>query len=563
MQVGITEIVKNRIITILTAVSLMIVGTDATVFAANNSYAFNATRLFARGDANVFFRNNIDRSLGELNKRAVEQMDQQHPDSAILYLSMASTLYEDGLRKGEDDNAVLVMNNLGVIYIQAYNDYVAAAECFLKGKEIAEERGLNSYIPLFLLNLSDIYLIYEDYEKALDFNTQAFHEAKEYADYKSVDMALLNLMVISQESNYRLNLLPYIQEWEAMDTSTPWNQYVSFLCESEKKRQQGLIPESIALADSASVASDRVESYEESFRVQKFKLWALLSKSRLWLENGNAGQALASAREALPLIQSVGDKDLGMSLYGHLALLYKLAGKPDSAQAYHYRQLEAKYDLFKPRQLGSVHDLINQRELDKLGADLRHEQEVKSLMVVIFSISLILGLGVIVLLTMLWIKTRREKETLNALYQRAVEKMKQPMAATSLKYATSSLTDDAKDDLFDRITDVFNNSEELYSPDFTASRLAELTGSTEKEISQVFAERFGNNFNVMLAESRVRRACQMISDEEAMKQYNLGAIAELVGFRSRSHFSTVFKKVTGLSPSEFHAVKCKVDRHRP
>ncbi|MCD8385687.1 MAG: hypothetical protein LUD17_02225 [Bacteroidales bacterium] len=202
----------------------MIVGTDATVFAANNSYAFNATRLFARGDANVFFRNNIDRSLGELNKRAVEQMDQQHPDSAILYLSMASTLYEDGLRKGEDDNAVLVMNNLGVIYIQAYNDYVAAAECFLKGKEIAEERGLNSYIPLFLLNLSDIYLIYEDYEKALDFNTQAFHEAKEYADYKSVDMALLNLMVISQESNYRLNLLPYIQEWEAMDTSTPWNQ---------------------------------------------------------------------------------------------------------------------------------------------------------------------------------------------------------------------------------------------------------------------------------------------------------------------------------------------------
>jgi AraC-like DNA-binding protein len=69
-------------------------------------------------------------------------------------------------------------------------------------------------------------------------------------------------------------------------------------------------------------------------------------------------------------------------------------------------------------------------------------------------------------------------------------------------------------------------------------------------LSQIINERFGQNFFNYLSSVRVeeakKRLCAADSDSVALSE-----IAYAVGFNSLSAFSTVFKKQTGISPSQF------------
>lgn len=97
-------------------------------------------------------------------------------------------------------------------------------------------------------------------------------------------------------------------------------------------------------------------------------------------------------------------------------------------------------------------------------------------------------------------------------------------------------------------------SDEIYSNNFTAERFAELLGYKMRQISSAISEMTGKNFNTILGEYRVREACRRICDP-SYEQFTFAAIAEQLGFRSRTNFITVFKRVTGLTPTEFVRMK--------
>ena len=67
----------------------------------------------------------------------------------------------------------------------------------------------------------------------------------------------------------------------------------------------------------------------------------------------------------------------------------------------------------------------------------------------------------------------------------------------------------------------------------------------------------GKNFNVLLGEYRVKEACRRLADDETYGNFSIEGIASGLGFKSRSNFVNVFKKVTGLTPSEFHKMSKK------
>jgi AraC-like DNA-binding protein len=56
----------------------------------------------------------------------------------------------------------------------------------------------------------------------------------------------------------------------------------------------------------------------------------------------------------------------------------------------------------------------------------------------------------------------------------------------------------------------------------------------------------------MVAEYRVTEAKKLLKDRPNIK---VEEIAEQVGYNSKSSFNTVFKKLTGSTPSEFRAGK--------
>lgn len=119
------------------------------------------------------------------------------------------------------------------------------------------------------------------------------------------------------------------------------------------------------------------------------------------------------------------------------------------------------------------------------------------------------------------------------------------------KYQNSTLDDDDKMVITERIFKLFEDSEEYLATDFNMNKLAELVGSNYKNVSQVINENFKKNFNTLLNEYRIKEACRRMGDLAHYGNYTIEAIGESVGFGSRSTFISTFKKITGLTPSEY------------
>lgn len=75
--------------------------------------------------------------------------------------------------------------------------------------------------------------------------------------------------------------------------------------------------------------------------------------------------------------------------------------------------------------------------------------------------------------------------------------------------------------------------------------------SNSKYVSQVIADRYGHGFSQLLSDNRVKEACRRIDSDPKYLQLTVEAISANVGFKSRVTFLTGFKRVTGLTPSQY------------
>ena len=119
------------------------------------------------------------------------------------------------------------------------------------------------------------------------------------------------------------------------------------------------------------------------------------------------------------------------------------------------------------------------------------------------------------------------------------------------RYKGSNLTDESREQLLARIRDVMHNPAEFCQEDFTIERLASAIGSNTKYVSQVINEMLGKTFNTLLNEQRIGEVCKRLVDTEHYGSMTLEAVAAEAGFKSRSHFIRTFKKITGLTPSQY------------
>ena len=122
------------------------------------------------------------------------------------------------------------------------------------------------------------------------------------------------------------------------------------------------------------------------------------------------------------------------------------------------------------------------------------------------------------------------------------------------KYKGSSLDAETKESMLELLRNVMENSDEVFTSDFTIDRLAELSNLKSKIVSQVINELCGTNFNSFVNEYRIKEACKRMNDREATANLTIEAIGNGVGFKSRNSFISAFKKFTGLTPSEYQNI---------
>jgi AraC-like DNA-binding protein len=118
------------------------------------------------------------------------------------------------------------------------------------------------------------------------------------------------------------------------------------------------------------------------------------------------------------------------------------------------------------------------------------------------------------------------------------------------KYERSNLTPERSERYLKRLLDLMETEKPYTNGDLTIQKLAEKLAVPAPHLSQTINERLNQSFSEFINTYRVEEAKRQLLDAKK-KHYSILAIAEEVGFNSKSSFNAVFKKHTTITPSEF------------
>lgn len=117
------------------------------------------------------------------------------------------------------------------------------------------------------------------------------------------------------------------------------------------------------------------------------------------------------------------------------------------------------------------------------------------------------------------------------------------------KYQFSDLEKDDAELMLKKLITFMRKQKPHLDPEISLKILAERTEIPLRYLSQIINENLHKNFNDFINDYRIEEAKKILSDPDCDK--TVLEILYQVGFNSKSVFNTVFRKKTGLTPTEF------------
>lgn len=497
--------------------------------------------------------------LTEMRKEAWRLLENQETDSAaMIYAEMTGTY--TGL---ERDSAMLydygvAMVNMGYIWLYKRNNPEQAFVWLERARAVGEENDL----PLIKVgaydNLGKIYADFRCFDQAATLYRDAMNESFE-ADFEwGVAMSfidLLNLFLTRGDIKLIEEDIKKVDDFPFSDQEL--SQYCSIIASGLKKWVDGDPEKGAEIIMDADLHVGNLMDNERYGISQKFALGEAL------IAAGNTKEGIRILSEAKELAEKDSIYDLIEIAYELLDQAYTASSNPDSAAIFSQKALLIRDTLYNASNLDKIRDLEIASVYDNLGKKVAVEQSRAKQMVQVIWVFVIAGIVVLGFTVWLIVNYRKVRKTNRELYKRNVElaniNSRQPVNPLARASQSESPPEDnnkndrspEKRDIGEEAKNIMLSSDEIYSPDFTIERLAEIMGVKPRTLGEAFIESTGKTFKAWLTETRVREACRLFADSDVAKKYSIEGVSKIVGYRSRTHFSRVFKEVTGMNASEF------------
>lgn len=105
-----------------------------------------------------------------------------------------------------------------------------------------------------------------------------------------------------------------------------------------------------------------------------------------------------------------------------------------------------------------------------------------------------------------------------------------------------------KDSVSKYVSDALYYIEKNYSnTNISVKLISESLGLSESHLSHIFKKETDYTINSYITRYRIRAAIDMLRSGK----YKVYEVAEMVGYKDITYFSTTFKKITGTSPSDY------------
>lgn len=127
-----------------------------------------------------------------------------------------------------------------------------------------------------------------------------------------------------------------------------------------------------------------------------------------------------------------------------------------------------------------------------------------------------------------------------------------PDNSSSEKYARQSIDVSMQDEYLARLNLFMETQKPYLDENITIKDLAENIGIPPHHLSIVINNRLNKNFYTFINEYRINEAVSILDDPDN-SDASIIAIAFRSGFNSKSTFNSVFKKITGQTPSEYRS----------
>ncbi|HPS57047.1 MAG TPA: AraC family transcriptional regulator [Spirochaetota bacterium] len=120
------------------------------------------------------------------------------------------------------------------------------------------------------------------------------------------------------------------------------------------------------------------------------------------------------------------------------------------------------------------------------------------------------------------------------------------------KYARQSIDDRMQDEYLEKLKQYMEGEKPYLNENITIKDLSEEIKIPSHHLSIVINNRLGKNFYTFINDYRIKEALSILNDPEN-SDASILAIAFRAGFNSKSTFNSVFKKITGKTPSEYRS----------
>lgn len=510
-------------------------------------------------------------------------------DTALMCYTIVANRYEQSMSLDHKRHCKNANMRLWSIYFYDFYDYPKCFDCLTRAKEIASQAGIedaNIYLGFGCMyqTISEECGNYELGTTALDYYRQALAVGLRTHDDEHTDMACTDVlsMSYSQGGLDQTNSMwsNYLQLPE--DNAT-WilRRYNKMLYQALKSIEQQQYDQAIAMYDKQLQLIDTT-------RYSRLIYFTHVEKAKVHAMKGDYTRAIAALKQSEKIAVDLEMKDCKLEVYGMLSQYYQQLGDRNAREHYYNRYTMLKDTLTNYQQLASVSEMEFRGELKDMEQEMAAMKQHREVMSIVTLISLAFLLVLLVMLYLVYKKNGELTRSNQSLYQKNVEMLraedeerrmrrqlqdKEPPVEdddnrqtsvdvdedtdAAVKYKSSHLSDADKEQLLVRILKVMDSNDEIFSPDFSLERLAMLSGSKYKYVSQVINEHYQQNFNNFLNSYRIKEACKRMGDIERYGNYTIEAISESVGFKSRSTFVSSFKRITGLTPSQYQRMAKK------
>ncbi len=490
------------------------------------------------------------------------------PDSGMLCYSLIANRYNENLKGEELKCCIRATCYLGTIHRTYFNNQPEAYKQILKAKDLAEKHHYDEFVINILMELGNLNwrqngLLHDTNlaKEATDYHKAAFWKAVETHSYRILPVVMTNLNFVAysrrdftisakERATYKSLHLPDTTDLKPI--ADPITEGVELL-------DQGKYQQALDIFRNATV--ERLNTGPKNKAFLQVMLYEYIYYTQLKL--GRTADALNTLKQTQRLIRDECPEFVA-DIYGQYAEFYRLQGNQDMANEYELMSWRSSDSIAQASQANSVDKAGFLYELDKMNEEqkaltLKQQHDRQMLWVVSGFLALALGLIVLLVINRGVIKQKNKalyasNVALLAAEQRrrlAEQEEKARIDAEAAKYGTIRMDEQSTEELWQNIIHVMEYSQEIFDENFSVARLAELIGAKPNYVSQAINQQPDWTFPTLLAHYRIREACRRMNDTARYGNYTVEGLGQSVGFTSRSYFVKLFKKHTGLTPSDY------------